>query len=137
MLLDRRARPTPLLSRYLLVGGRRRRLRRQEDGTTFYVDRLGTRFVAVLVAIFVFHVLDAVFTLEHLGRGASEMNPFMDYCLRQGTGVFLGVKLGMAGVGLFFLGLHKHFPYVKVGIAALFLLFAALVGYHCALFVIS
>lgn len=130
---DRRRRPTPALSRYVVSGGRRRGSRRVEENSAIYVDRIGSRVATMLVAIFLCHCLDALFTLLHLGRGGYELNPLMRYVLEFGAGPFLAVKLGTAGPGLVFLGLHEHFPYVRRGIAALLVIYAALVGYHCVL----
>jgi hypothetical protein len=127
---DRRCRPTPLLSRYSVYGGRRASIRRTTDLAAVYVDRLGMGISLILLFTFLFHCLDAVFTLSHLARGGKELNPFMDYLLRIGPGAFVIGKLSLAGVGLCFLGLHKNFPLVKAGIAALFLLYAGVIGYH-------
>ena len=120
-----------MMSRYTFLGGRRRGSRRREDaGTFFYVDRFGSGLLAVLLLIFFFHILDASFTLAHIARGGSELNPVMDYLIQRSSGLFIGVKLALAAVGLFFLGIHKNFPGVKPAIAVLFLVFAGLLGYH-------
>lgn len=133
--IDRRQRPTPAISPYLLVRGRRRGVRRLEDPQATYVDRIGAGIGLALVSIFLFHCLDAFFTLLHLGRGGTELNPLMRLVLQYGIGPFLTVKLATAGAGLVFLGVHKNFPYVRRGIAVLFLIYGALVGYHCYLMV--
>ncbi len=130
---DRRVKPTPPVSRYLLFRGRRRAVRRLEDPQAIYVDRIGTGVGLALISIFLFHCLDAFFTLLHLGRGGTELNPLMRAALGYGVGTFLTVKLATAGAGLVFLGLHKNFPYVQRGITVLFLIYGALVGYHCYL----
>jgi hypothetical protein len=127
---DRRARPTPMMSRYTFFGGRRRGGRRAGDTTAIYVDQVGLKAGLVLILIFIFHCLDAGFTLFHLARGGRELNPLMDFYIRIGPGAFLGVKLGLAAIGLSFLGLHKNFPYVRQGILFLFLLYAGVVAYH-------
>jgi hypothetical protein len=127
---DRRRRPTPALSRYTIVGGRRRGPRRTADPQSIYVDRLGWGLASALLVIFVFHILDAVFTLAHIARGGAELNPLMDFFLSRGPGAFLAAKLGIAGVGLLFLGLHGRFPMVRKGVAAIFLIYAGVVCYH-------
>ena len=127
---DRRTRPTPMFSRYTFVGGRRRGPRRGQDATAVYVDRIGAGAAAVLVLIFLFHCLDAFFTLSHLSRGGKELNPVMEYFIHRGPSAFIGVKLSMAAAGLCFLGLHKNFPHVRKGIAFLLLLYAGVVAYH-------
>ena len=130
---DRRVRPTPPLSRYLFFRGHRRGPRRLGDPQSIYVDRLGTGIGLALISIFLFHCLDALFTLLHLGRGGIELNPLMRFVLQYGAGPFVAVKLATAGAGLIFLGVHKNFPYVQRGIAVLFVIYGTLVGYHCYL----
>lgn len=130
---DRRRRPTPALSRYTLLGGRRRGPRRRADPQSIYVDRLGWGLASVLVVIFVLHVLDALFTLTHIAHGGAELNPLMDFFLRRSSEAFLVAKLGTAGLGLLFLGFHGRFPLVRPGIAALFVLYACVVCYHVIL----
>jgi hypothetical protein len=87
----------------------------------------------VLLVIFVFHVLDALFTLAHIARGGAELNPLMGLFLDQSPGTFLAAKLSIAGLGLLFLGFHGRFPMVRKGIAALFVLYAGVVFYHLIL----
>jgi hypothetical protein len=130
---DRRSRPTQPLSRYALFGGRRRRNRRQGDRRSYYVDHLGAPTWFLLLAIFAFQVLDAFMTLAHIQRGGIELNPVMGALLHHGNGAFLGVKLGVSAAGLWFLGIHKNFPFVKSGLAILFVLFLGVVGWQCFL----
>lgn len=127
---DRRARPTPLFSRFALRGGQRRGSRRREDPSAVYVDRVGQGIGIMILLTFFFHCLDAMFTLAHLANGGRELNPLMDFFIQRGSMEFVAVKLSMAGVGLIFLGVHKNFPMVRGAIGALFALYAAVVGYH-------
>lgn len=123
-----------MLSRYTLFLGRRRLDRRSEDADApSYMDRISAGLGTVLLAIFVFHVLDAVCTLEHLSRGGRELNPLMDHLIQQSPSLFMAIKLTAAGVGLLFLGLHQNFPVVRPAIASLFVLFGGLVFYHVIL----
>ncbi len=130
---DRRRRPTPALSRYTFLGGRRRGPRRTTDPQAVYVDQLGWGLVSILLLIFVFHVLDAMFTLAHIARGGTELNPFMDFFLSRSPATFVAAKLGIAGLGLLFLAFHGRFPMVRKGIAVIFLLYAGVVCYHFVL----
>jgi hypothetical protein len=127
---DRRSRPTPAISRYTFFGGRRRGIRRDEEARTAYVDQLGIGLSTILILIFLFHCLDAGFTLARIAAGARELNPIMAFLLSISPGAFLIVKLGMAGIGLCFLGIHKNFPLVKPGIAFLLVLYAGVIAYH-------
>jgi hypothetical protein len=117
-----------------LWGGRRRAVRRGTDGQAVYVDRLPSRILAVVLTIFAFQILDAFFTLFHIARGGQELNPLMDFFLRQGPGIFLWTKLGLAGLGLLFLGAHFRWPLVRKGLTGLFLIYAGVVCYHLILF---
>jgi hypothetical protein len=119
-----------MFSRFTLFGGRRKGGRRGGETNAIYVDQLGLKAGVILVLIFVFHCLDAGFTLFHLTRGGKELNPFMGFLIGISPSAFLGVKLGLAAVGLSFLGLHKNFPHVRKGIVFLFLLYAGVVLYH-------
>jgi hypothetical protein len=97
------------------------------------VDRLGGPIWLLLVSIFLFQILDAFMTLAHIHRGGIELNPVMGALIAHGNGVFLGVKLGVSSAGLWFLGIHKNFPFVKPGLAILFVLFLGVVGWQCFL----
>lgn len=130
MTKDRRSRPTPPFSRYSFVGGRRRWNRREEDRHHYYVDRLGGTVWLLLVSIFLFQFMDAVMTLAHLRRGGAELNPLMGALIARGDGVFLATKLVVSALGLWFLGIHKNFPFVRQGLTILFLLFLGVVGWH-------
>jgi hypothetical protein len=129
-VVDRRRRPTPAFSRFTLTGGRRRAVRRETDHQAVYVDQLPLGVLVVVLSIFSFHILDGVLTLFHISRGGVELNPFMDYCLRQGPVTFMSTKLGLAGVGLIFLGAHSRWPVVRRGLAGLLILYAGVICYH-------
>jgi hypothetical protein len=126
---DRRRRPTPLLCRYTFRG-RRRSARRDYEATGVYFDRLAPGIAWAILSIFVFQCLDTWFTLAHLGRGGEELNPIMAYLIEQTPALFVSVKLGFSTVGLLFLALHQSFPYVRKGIATLYVTFLAIVVYH-------
>lgn len=125
-----------MLSRYTLRGQRRTSRRNGEAGPE-YVDRIRSPILLGLLAVFVFQVLDAVFTLAHIARGGSELNPLMDILIQQSSSLFLSVKLGLAGFGLFFLGLHQNFPAVRHAVASLTLIFGGIVGYHLFLILVA
>ena len=46
------------------------------------------------------------------------------------TSVFLTTKLVVSALGLWFLGIHKNFPFVRQGLTILFFLFLGVVGWH-------
>ena len=130
---DRRHRPTPLFSRYSLLGGRRRARRRTDDPRAYYVDRLGGLTWFLLLSVFLFQILDAHLTLTQLSRGGVEVNPIMSYLIQRGATLFVAVKLSVAAIGLLFLGIHKNYPLAKPGLAFLFTLFLIVIGWQCYL----
>jgi hypothetical protein len=126
---DRRARPTPMLSRYTFVG-RRRAARRAGESRSIYVDRPGARAYGVLAAVLLLSGLDALFTLMHLGRGGREANPLMEWAIGLGPVTFLLVKCALTGTGALLLVLHRTFRGVGALLGAVLLLYCGLMGYH-------
>ena len=89
---DRRQEKTPLFSKYSLKG-RRIALRREDDRLKLFVpDRHSPKTFAIILTIVMLSMLDAILTLELIGRGASELNPIMDYYLNFGPLVFFWTK---------------------------------------------
>src|SRR6188508_1918482 len=88
---DRRRRPTPMISRWVLVG-RRRGGRREGERAFVYVDRPGAWAFAGFFAILGLSILDAAFTLALLRHGATEANPVMQAALHLGDGPFVFIK---------------------------------------------
>jgi hypothetical protein len=119
---DRRMRPTPMISRYLLVG-RRRAGRREGEKERIYVDRPGPWALTAFGLLTALSVADAVLTLDVIGRGATEANPLMRAALDLGNGPFVVVKTGATVVGAAFLCLHKNWALGRL------CLWAALAGY--------
>ena len=79
---DRRTHRFPKL-KYLLLSGKRSKVRRQEDlQRTFYFDRYSANVFAAIVAILLLSVFDALLTLYLIDNGSTELNPVMSYFLR-------------------------------------------------------
>lgn len=127
---ERRQRPTPMISRYTFRG-RRRDIRRAEDGQGgYYVDR-NTRFELVAVlTLLVLTVTDALATLHILSKGGSELNPIMRQALEVGNEYFLVSKLAISFVGGVLILIHTRFPGVKIALHLLLLLYGGVVVYH-------
>jgi hypothetical protein len=105
---DRRVHRFPKL-KYLLFAGRRARVRRQEDWqNTFYFDRYSSSLFAVIVAILLLSVLDALLTLHLIGKGSTELNPVMSYFLQHGPFVFMGAKYFLTCFGVIVLLLFRN-----------------------------
>lgn len=127
---DRRGQPTPMLSRYSLLGGRRAGDRRSVAGADGYVDRYEPWLAASLVAIAALCAFDAVFTLLYIQKGGTEANPIMAVVIEWGPRPFLILKCVVTNLGLVVLCLHKNFKYVKQVIGALLGVYGALLVYH-------
>ena len=79
--------------RSLLFGGKREKIRRQEDTSRiFYVDHFSPVLFFTIVSILFLCVLDSLLTLFLLGQGAYEVSPVMAYFLKFGPFVFFTSK---------------------------------------------
>lgn len=122
-----------MLSRYTFRG-RRRALRRDEDGQGgYYVDRRSTFEIAAVLSLLVLTITDALATLHIIARGGSELNPLMASALELGNSYFLASKLAFSVIGGLLILLHSRFPGVKKALYALLTLYGAVVIYHIVL----
>ena len=107
---DRRKGNMPTFSKYWFTG-RRGVFRREEDRKLYRkVDRHNPKTFAIILAIIMLSILDAIFTLELIHNGAAEVNPIMAYYLNFGPIVFFGAKymLTCASILLIFLNQHAY-----------------------------
>jgi len=89
---DRRSR-SGLTIKSLLFGGRRKKIRRQEDTRRyFFVDHYSPGLFFIIVSILFLCVIDALLTLRLLDQGAYEINPVMAYFLKYGPYTFFIAK---------------------------------------------
>jgi hypothetical protein len=89
---DRRSR-SGLTIKSLLFGGRREKIRRQEDTRRyFFVDHYSPGLFFIIVSILFLCVIDALLTLRLLDQGAYEINPVMAYFLKFGPYTFFITK---------------------------------------------
>lgn len=134
---DRRRRPTPRLSRYSFMGGRRRGVRRTEEGEGSFVDLYGLRLWCLVLWVALMNVGDSYFTLVHLQAGGIELNPVAKALLETGRGGFVVTKSSLIGLALLVLAVHKNFYLARVGLWTAAGTYTALVGYHLSLFVVA
>ena len=79
--------------RSLLFGGKRKKIRRQEDiKRIFYVDQYSPGLFFIIVSILFLCVLDALLTLFLLDQGVYEINPVTAYFLNFGPYTFFASK---------------------------------------------
>ncbi|MDJ0523351.1 MAG: DUF5658 family protein [Planctomycetota bacterium] len=126
---DRRRRPTPMLSKYMLWG-RRRGSRRDGEADFTYVDRPGTWIILAFASVVGLSLLDAWYTLDLLKRGATEANPVMRMALEISDQAFVLIKAVVTIVGASFLCLHKNWPLGRLCLIVALLGYSALLFYH-------
>lgn len=131
--LDRRRRPTPMLSRYSLLGGRRRHPRRDREREGAFVDLYSRRLALLLLTFFLLTVFDSVATLYYLRKGGTELNPIANWMIQHGPVEFVVLKGSLTAVCVLFVLLHKNFRYARVAIAVGFLFYFGLALYHIVL----
>src|SRR6185436_870099 len=134
---DRRQRPTPMLSRYSFLGGRRHSGRRTGEVENVYVDVYSPRLVLLLLLFFALTVLDSVSTLIYLGKGGQELNPIAQWLIDRGSLFFVVAKGVVSGLCLLFVMLHKTFRPARVALGIGFAFYFALAGYHLVLQVLA
>ena len=89
---DRRKEAPSLFCKYWFTGNRFL-LRRNEDRQTIqHVDRYNKKILFWIGFILMLSILDAVFTLILVEKGAKEINPFMAYYLNHGPMTFFCIK---------------------------------------------
>jgi hypothetical protein len=127
---DRRARPTPFLSRYWLTG-RRKGGRRDSERANVYVDRYSRSELALVIGVLVLSMLDMFFTLIHLQAGGTEANPIMAWTLAWGgEGAFKAVKVATTIIALAVLLIHIRFQRVRALLTFAFILYAGVLLFH-------
>ena len=64
------------------------------------INRHGPKTLLIVLSILGLSILDAFFTIELTSRGAKELNPIMDYYLKQGALPFFVVKYLLTSAAL-------------------------------------
>jgi hypothetical protein len=131
-LAGRRARPTTLWSA-LRWQGRRTGFRRAGEGHQASGDGLAWRSGGLAVLGYVYSLLDALGTLRHLQQGGQEAHPLLALALTSGTWLFLHLKSGLTGVGVWVLAAHQQFPLAQRGLYGLTLISGVVLVSHLIL----
>jgi len=88
--------------------------------------------VALALLVFVGSLLEAFLTLRHLHQGGQEANPVLTMALTYGTPRFLQMKIGLTGVGVWWLAAHQQFPLAQRGLHGLTLSYGLTSSSACA-----
>ncbi len=131
---DRRSRPTPRFSRFVLWGGRRVGYRRAGEAVDGFVDRYDLSVVLALVWVALMNVGDSFFTLTHLQSGGIELNPVAAWLLESGRFGFVFIKCLLISLALLVLCQHKNFQLARVGLWLAAIAYTVLFAYHIFLF---
>ena len=113
---------------YALFMNRRRGDRRGDHSNeNVYVDVYGPKILLAAIGVMIFCVLDAFFTLILIGRGASEINPFMAWMLEIDEMWFYLSKYLITSVCVIWIVIHKQFNFF--GFKGRHIMAGALVSY--------
>ncbi len=131
VLVDRRNRPTPMISRYTFFGGRRKSAgNRIGDDPAIFVDIHGAVLFIVVTAIIALNFFDAFFTILFLSYGGQELNPVMDMLLQSGTWPFIIAKSIGIGLCVLVLTVTKNFRIAKIGTGVVLAGYSVLLCWH-------
>ncbi len=88
------------------------------------------RVVHLVLFVLVCSAFDALFTLLHIQRGGSEANPLMALAMQFGTLPFLGIKMGLTGLGAVILASCERTQLGLKSLYSLAMVYTGLLGYH-------
>ncbi len=129
---DRRHRPTPMWSRYVVLHGKRRSVRRVDERDGAFVDVHGPWILLLVLAIVALNLLDAWFTLLFLSLGGREMNPIVQVVLDLDGHPWPFVMAKTLGIGCAcaFLVLTKNFRPARFGMWFVLVGYSTLLAWH-------
>ena len=129
---DRRVKPTPLLSRYTLTGGRRKTVRRNDDRRRhIFVDLYDTRLFIAIFILLILNVLDGFLTLLLVRENIIvEANPIMAFCLDYGHVPFFFVKYLLMAVSLLIFCISKGFKLSRISLVCSIMLYTSVLIYE-------
>lgn len=105
---DRRLKRFPSL-KWLLFGGRRSQVRREGERKEIrFLDRYPATIFVQATVIILLSVIDAFLTLFLITHGAIEINPIMNFSLRQGPLFFMLSKYLLTSLGVILLVVFSH-----------------------------
>jgi hypothetical protein len=127
---DRRRKPTPALSRYTLLGRRRRIRRKSDQERGGYIDHYSGGLFIALILIASLNILDSFFTILVLNDGGWEVNPIVRSVIESCGNGFWVWKFSLVSFSLILLALHSNFGHVRTAIHALCFIYVAVVLYQ-------
>ena len=135
---DRRRGPTPIISRYTLWGGRRRKARREGDKKDhIFVDLYSTRLLIAILFLLTMSCLDAFLTLELINKGiVYEANPVMAFLLDKGAFEFSLVKFVITSLSLIVICLLKNVKITRICLPVIIKIYMIVIIYELYLYIV-
>jgi hypothetical protein len=135
---DRRRGPTPIIGRYTLWGGRRRKARRDGDKKDhIFVDLYSTRLLVAVLFLLSLSCLDAFLTLELINKGVVyEANPVMAFFLDKGVFQFSLIKFTITSLSLIVMCLLKNVNITRICLPVIINIYLIVVGYELYLYIV-
>jgi hypothetical protein len=135
---DRRRGPTPIISRYTLWGGRRKKARREGDRKDhIFVDLYSTRLLTAGLFLLSLSCLDAFLTLELMNKGVVyEANPIMAYLLDQGIFEFSLIKFVITSLSLIVICLLKNVRIARICLPVVIKIYMIVIIYELYLYIV-
>ena len=134
-LLDRRKKPTPMLSWYAFLG-RRQGFRRESDREKGgYTDRYSLRLFFLFASILCLNILDVFLTNTIVHQKGWKLNPMIRSVMEMSGERFWIWKFAIISVALIILCLHIHFKLAKKIIVVLSSIYFLIILYQIFLLV--
>jgi len=110
---DRREKPTPILSRYTIVGHRSTFRRKEDQEKGGYIDRYGNGLLIWALTFFALNIVDALFTQIIIACGGHEINPIIHWLIETYGDHFISWKLVIISGSIIIMCLHSKFRLIK------------------------
>jgi formate hydrogenlyase subunit 3/multisubunit Na+/H+ antiporter MnhD subunit len=99
-----------------------------------FAARLSPRVVLLVGAVLTGSLLDAYLTIRYVQQGGGEANPLMAWALAQSYTLFVSLKMGLTGLGVWLLAAYHQVPLAYKALHGLALAYGVLSVYYVVLF---
>lgn len=129
---ERRSRPTPMLSGYSFIRGKRRHVRRVSDRSAHvFVDRYSSWIFASCITLLILSLTDAYCTLLLIeSKRCVEANPIMAFYLSLGDRTFITMKVFFTATGVCVFLLCKNYATASVALLSSIALYVLIIIYE-------
>jgi len=133
---DRRKQPTPFISKYTFIGGRRSIIRRKTERRKYiFIDSYNSRLLVPLLSLMIFSMTDACLTLFLIKNGpVIEANPVMAFYLEYGSVPFILVKSTISIMSILLFCMFKNLRIARVSMAFAIIFYFSVILYEISMF---